>query len=259
MAAVGYGLTLPPTLPAYDKVLADWHPSEAWLYDRDRRLIDSERVDFRARRLAWLPLDKISPALIATVLGAEDHRFRYHDGVDWIALGSAMRARLTGGHSRGASTISMQVAAFLAPDLARPGARGWRDKIRQMRAARALEAQWSKNQILAAYLNLAPFRGEAQGIGAAALTLFGKGADALSRQDALLMTALLPDPGAGVDKVATRACRLGAIKDCAALRAAAATMLSTSRSAMLDPGLAPHLAAHLLDRPGLRIRTTLDT
>ncbi|CAN5405063.1 penicillin-binding protein 1C [soil metagenome] len=253
-----YILTLPPPLPAYAKVVADWHPSEAWLYDRNGRLIDSERVDFRARRLAWVPLDRISPALVATVLTAEDHRFRYHDGVDWVALASAARARVAGGRGRGASTISMQVAAFLAPDLARPGARGWRDKIRQMRAAHALEARWSKDQILSAYLNLAPFRGEAQGVGAAGLTLFGKGAGALSRQDALLLTALLPDPGASVDRVAARACHLGAIKDCAGIRSAAATMLSASRSAMLDPGLAPHLAAHLLDRPGLRVRTTLD-
>ncbi len=88
-----YVLTLPPSLPAYKTVLATWRPSEAWLYDRDGRLIDSERVDFRARRLAWLPLDRISPALVATVLKAEDHRFRYHDGVDWAAFASALRGR----------------------------------------------------------------------------------------------------------------------------------------------------------------------
>ncbi|HEX7783732.1 MAG TPA: biosynthetic peptidoglycan transglycosylase, partial [Sphingobium sp.] len=177
-----YVLTLPPALPAYARVVADWHPSEAWLYDRDGRLIDSERVDFRARRLAWMPLDKVSPALVESVLASEDRRFRYHDGIDWVAMGNAVRLRLMGGRSRGASTISMQVAAFLAPDLARPGARGWRDKLRQMRAARALEAGWTKDEILAAYLNLAPFRGEAQGVSAAAVSLFGKGADALSRQ-----------------------------------------------------------------------------
>ena len=66
-----------------------------------------------------------------------------------------------------------------------------------MRAAMALEKRWSKQQILTAYLNLAPFRGEAQGVGAAALSLLGKPANALSRQDALLLTALLPSPAAG--------------------------------------------------------------
>ncbi len=256
--ATFYVATLPPALPSYAKVVADWHPSEAWLYDRDGRLIDSVRVDFRARRLAWLPLDRVSPVLAKTVIAAEDRRFRYHGGVDWLALGGSAWARLRGEKGRGASTLSMQVAAFLSPDLARPGARGWCDKIRQMRAAWALEAYWSKDQILAAYLNLAPFRGEAQGVGAAALALFGKGADALSRQDALLLVALLPDPSAKPDEVAARACRIGGLRDCGTMRSAAARMVSGARAAMLDPGLAPHLAAHLLTKPGMRVTTTLD-
>jgi penicillin-binding protein 1C len=251
-------LTQPPTFPAYDEIVADWRPSEAWLYDRDGRLIDSERVDFKARRLAWTPLDRVSPALTKAVIGSEDRRFRYHGGVDWTAMAGAVRARLMRGRGRGASTISMQVAAFLAPELARPGARSWWEKLRQMRAAWALESAWSKDQILAAYLNLAPFRGEAQGIGAAALTLLGKSPDALSRQDALLLTALLPDPAASPDRVARRACRIAGGRDCAALRQAAGAMLSPARGHMLDPGLAPHLAAKLLVKPGMRVTTTLD-
>lgn len=258
MAVLGHGLTRPPTLPQYNDVMEKWHPSEAWLYDRDGRLIDSERVDFRARRLAWLPLDQVSPALVETLIASEDRRFRYHDGVDWLALANAARRRLMGERSRGASTISMQVAAFLAPGLSRPGARGLREKVRQVRAARALEARWSKDQILAAYLNLAPFRGEAQGVGAAALTLLGKDARALSRQDSLLLVALLPHPGASPEQVARRACRMGRLADCGPIRLAAATMLSGERRRMLDPGLAPHLAARLLVKPGLHVRTTLD-
>jgi penicillin-binding protein 1C len=250
--------TAPEPIPDYDRVVAEWRPSESWLYDRNGRLIDSERVDFHARRLGWVPLERISPILIDTVISAEDRRFRFHNGIDWLALGNALRMRLLGGQGRGASTISMQVAAFLSPDLAQPGARGWRDKIRQMRAASALESRWTKDQILAAYLNLAPFRGEAQGIGAATLTLLGKGTDQLSRQDALLLVAVLPDPGASSARVAARACRIGRLSDCAPVRLAAETMLSTTRSHMLDPGLAPHLAARLLDKPGQRVTTTLD-
>jgi len=245
-------------MPSYQSVVDGWKPSEAWLYDRDGRLIDSERVDFKARRLAWAPLDQISPVLAQTVIAAEDRRFRYHKGVDWTALAGAVKARLTGGRARGASTLSMQVAAFLAPELARPGARSWWEKLRQMRAAWALESDWSKDQILAGYLNLAPFRGEAQGVGAAALSLLGKRPDALSRRDALLLAALLPDPAASPDRVARRACRLGAEKDCAGLRMAAGSMLSAARARSLDPGLAPHLAAKLLTKPGMRVTTTLD-
>ncbi len=251
-------LTLPPPLPAYGRVVAGWQPSEAWLYDRNGKLLDSERVAFKARRLAWVRLRDVSPALIDTVVASEDRRFRDHGGVDFFALGGALRARLAGERSRGASTLSMQVAGFLSPDLARPGTRGWRDKLRQMRAAWALERQWSKDQILETYLNLAGFRGEAQGIGAAAQAMFGKPPSELTKTDALVVAALLPDPRAGIAQVAARACRIGGRSDCATVEAATATALSSERARALDPGLAPHLAARLLDKPGLRIKTTLD-
>ena len=251
-------VTLPPPLPGYAQVKAAWRPSESWLYDRHGVLIDSARVDFAARRLAWTPLAAVAPVVRDTVVAAEDHRFTGHGGVDWLALGAAARDRMAGRRPRGASTLSMQVAAFLSPTLAAPGRRSWRDKLRQIRAARALEAGWTKPQILEAYLNLAGFRGEAQGIGAAALGLFGKTPATLSHDDALLLAGLLPDPQADAGAVARRACALARERDCARFAAAAASMLGPERSLALDPGLAPHLADRLLTRSGLRVTTTLD-
>jgi len=251
-------LTMPPPMPDYASVRAAWRPSEAWLYDRNGVLIDSSRVDFARRRLGWTPLDKVAPPVAEALVAAEDHRFYAHGGVDWLATLAALRDRLQGKPSRGASTLSMQVAGFLAPGLARPGARGWLDKIRQMRAGLAIDGAWSKPQILEAYLNLAGYRGEAQGVGAAALGLFGKTPDALSRDDALLLVALLPDPQAGAATVARRACAMARGRDCATFEAAAYSMLGPARSLQLDPGLAPHLAQRLLTKPGLRITTTLD-
>lgn len=130
-------LTRPPAMPAYEDVRADWKPSEAWLYDRDGRLLDSERVDFERRRMAWVPLADIAPAVRSAVVASEDKRYWSHGGVDWLAIASAAKTRWTGGRSRGASTLPMQLAGFLAPDLALPGQRGWLAKIRQMRAAQA--------------------------------------------------------------------------------------------------------------------------
>ncbi len=277
-------LTRPPPLPSYAQVRSAWTPSEAWLYDRYGRLIDSARVDFARRRLAWTPLDAIAPPVRSTLIAAEDRRFASHSGVDSLALAGALRDRLRGDRARGASTLSMQVAAYLAPDLAAPGARGVRDKLRQMRAAWALEDDWSKDQILEGYLNLAGFRGEAQGIGAAALGLFGKTPAALTADDATLLVALLPDPQAGAGELARRACRLAqstvraepveararntsfdklrmtesGITGCGRFAGAAASMLGPARSLALDPGLAPHLADRLLTKPGLRVATTLD-
>jgi len=251
-------LTLPPPLPGYASVRALYKPSEAWLYDRNGVLIDSARVDFARRRLAWTPLDRIAKPMRDEIVAAEDHRFYQHWGVDWLAAFGATRDRIEGRKSRGASTLTMQLAGFLSPDLARPGARGWMDKLRQMRAGLTIEQGWTKDQILEAYLNLAGFRGEAQGIGAAALGLFGKTPDVLSRDDAVMLTALLPDPQANARMVARRACTLSHDRDCTRFEGAAYSMLGPARSLALDPGLAPHLAARLLTKPGLKVTTTLD-
>ncbi len=257
VASLDYA-TRPPPLPSFAAVRAAWRPSEAWLYDRHGVLIDSARVNFAARRLAWTPLDRVSSAAREVLVAAEDLRFWSHGGVDWIALAAAARDRAAGRHARGASTLAMQVAAFVSPALARPGARGWRAKVAQLRAAWALEDGWTRPQILEAYLNLVGYRGEAQGVDAAALALFGKTPDALARDDALLLAALLPDPRAASERVARRACALAHEASCDRWEGAAASMLGPARSLQLDPGLAPHLADRLLTRPGLRVTTTLD-
>lgn len=258
LAILLVALTWPPAMPVPAAVRAAWAPTESWLYDRHGRLLQSMRIDFSQRRLAWAPLDEIAPALTEALIASEDRRFRSHGGVDWLAVGGSIRDGLAGRRPRGASTISMQLAAFLAPDLARPGARSLRQKLRQMRAARVLESHWSKNEILEAYLNLAGFRGEAQGIMAASRQLFGKPPATLSADEALLLIALLPDPQAPAERVARRACAMKP-SACPALTAAAASALAGGRSSRIDPGLAPHLAHRLIDKPGVRLTTTLDS
>lgn len=249
--------TWPPLMPDYRTVRALWHPTESWLYDRNGVLLESLRVDFSRRRLGWVPLAEIAPTLTKAVVAAEDRRFRSHGGVDWLAVAGSFRNRLAGERARGASTITMQLAAFLSPDLARPGSRSIWQKARQMRAAMAIEDRWSKDEILEAYLNLAGFRGEAEGIMAASEQMFGKPPARLSRDEALLVTALLPDPQAPPEQVARRACAM-APADCPALKVIAAQSLGSARRLRIDPGLAPHLAQRLIDKPGLRVTTTLD-
>ena len=249
--------TWPPNIPSYATVRASWQPSESWLYDRHGRLIDSVRVDFSRRRLSWVPLSAIAPTLRHDVVTAEDRRFATHDGVDWLAMLGALHDRWEGRHARGASTITMQLAGFLAGDLAAPGKRKLWDKMRQMRAAMAIERSWTKDQILEAYLNLAGYRGEAQGIMAASQSLYGKSPAGLSPKEAAIVTALLPDPQAAPSVIARRACRL-VETDCTALKVQLAAALGPARAIATDPGLAPHLATRLLQKPGVKVTTTLD-
>src|SRR3546814_7016441 len=70
------------------------------LYDRNGVLIDSVRVDFQVRRLAWTPLDKVSPTMRDTLIASEDQRFRRHHGVDWLAIIGAVRDRIAGRRGR---------------------------------------------------------------------------------------------------------------------------------------------------------------
>lgn len=250
--------TRPPALPSYEKTRTGWRASEAWLRGRDGRLLQTVRIDFAVRRLDWVPIERIAPSLQESVIASEDRHFAAHGGVDWSAFAGSAWSALRGRRARGASTISMQVAGFLAPELGGPGARSFGAKLRQARAALALESEWSKDEILEAYLNLASFRGETQGVGAAARALFGRAPDALSREDSLLLAALLPAPQASPVAVARRACRLGRIADCNPMIATAEAMTGPGRRLADDPGLAPHLAYRLLKKPGESVTTTLD-
>ena len=255
--------TQPPALPYYAEVRAAWVPSEAYLLDRNGRLLAETRVDFTVRRLAWTPLDAVSPALPRALIAAEDRRFEQHRGVDWLAVGGALRASLGGERSRGASTISMQLAALLSPELAADGSRrSLGQKLRQARAAMALERRWSKSQILEAYLNLLGYRGELQGIAAASRTLLGKAPSGLSEAESLTLAALLPSPSAPSHHVATRACRIArAVRSrlsCTRLGITATEMLSRSGIGGRPSSFASHLAARLLRAPGETVTTTLD-
>jgi penicillin-binding protein 1C len=235
-------------------------PSSAWLLDRHGEVMQEVRVDFRVRRGAWQPLAAISPVLPEAVVRFEDKRFREHGGVDLAALGHAAWQNLIGEKRRGASTLTMQLAGFLEPELASGAHKTLWEKLRQILAAWRLERTLDKAQILEAYLNLAPFRGEARGVAAASAMLFGKGSSALSRDEALLLAALLPAPQADAEAVAARACRGArlAAADCARLThlAQAAFAGQFAQARLIDD--APHLAARLTLEPGERVRTTLD-
>ena len=249
--------TAPPALPSYAAARAAWRPSDAVLLDRHGRELGRVRTDMGARRGDWVPLAAISPALVRAAIAAEDRRFYAHHGVDWRAVGAAMRARVgLGGRPRGASTVTMQLAGLLAPELRGRGPRSTVQKIAQARAALAIERGWSKAEILEAWFNLAPSRGELVGVDAAARALFGVAPGGLSAPQSSALVGLLPAPGAARPILAARACtvaRAAGAADCAPAEAAVDALLSPAPA--IAPALAPQLAARLL-RPGQRMLTT---
>jgi penicillin-binding protein 1C len=144
LAAVLLRLT-GPAAPPFEAVRARNGPSDARLLDRHGVVLDARRLDLQRRRLGWTPLAAVSPALRAAVVAAEDRRFADHGGVDLRAVAASAVQALGGGGRRGASTITMQVAALLDASLrTRGGRRTLAQKWAQARLAWALERAWSK-------------------------------------------------------------------------------------------------------------------
>jgi penicillin-binding protein 1C len=249
-----------------------WRASDGYLLDRNGELVDTVRLDLNVRRFDWVALEAMSPALVAAVIDAEDQRFYEHTGTDWLGVAAAMKDQLVHGRTRGASTITMQLAGLIDTRVSGHARRdAWRRKLMQIRIARGIESTWAKPQILEAYLNLLQFRGELQGIGAASRVLAGKAPSGLDVAESVVLAALLPAPSAGAARVADRACARAAARklpiDCALIRAAAANVLAHATQAdHLGPGLrrddgerlAPHVARALVTRPGEQVHTTLD-
>ncbi len=252
-------------VPTFAAVRAAYRPSDVRLLDRHGVVVHELRRDPTRRRFEWTALEDVSPAFRTAVVAAEDRRFYAHHGVDWWALGAAVVGRLRGGPARGASTITMQVARLLTPELHAGRTATVRGKWRQMGQARAIERVWTKAEILEAYLNLATFRGEVQGVAAAAGVLFDKAPHGLTDDEALVLAALLQGPNAARPAVAARAERIRA-RTAAALEAGAVAQAVTRAVDRCDTGggrgpavaLAPHAARAVLRDGATTATTTLD-
>ena len=241
------------------------------LLDRHGEPVQQLRADTRARRTDWVPLTQVSPAFRQALLFSEDQRFYEHGGVDWSSVGAAAWANLWNTRTRGASTVTMQLAGLLDDDLATRGGRSVVAKVGQVRTAWQLERQWRKDQILEAYVNLVAFRGELVGIGAMSARLFQKYPSGLNAQEAAIAAALVRAPNAKPVAVASRACGVltaqGRAKECVFLSTYTAQVLASRHAERLDADqqIAPHLARRLLTQNAakaaahpLTIKSTLD-
>jgi|HubBroStandDraft_6_1064221.scaffolds.fasta_scaffold31215_2 penicillin-binding protein 1C len=138
----------------------------------------------------WAPLSEISPELIDATLRYEDKYFARHPGVNPIALARSGFGLLRGSARTGASTITMQVARlrFHLQTRTPPG------KFRQIVRALELERHYSKSEILEAYLNLAPYGRNIEGVGAASQIYFGKSANQLSGPESISLSVIPQSP-----------------------------------------------------------------
>nr|WP_084009972.1 penicillin-binding protein 1C [Pandoraea oxalativorans] len=272
--ALALGLLQAPVVahavPSFDEVRQDWRASDWILLDRRGEPLQRLRADMQAQRGDWVTLADVSPAFREALIVSEDKRFYEHSGVDWRGVAAAAWGNLWHSRTRGASTLTMQLAGLLDDDL-RPNARNRSvtQKIGQAATALWLEQRWRKDQILEAYLNLVPFRGELVGISAVSQTLFGKLPIGLDAREAAIAVALLRAPNAPAARVSQRACGIlkdmGQGADCSGLDGYTQLVFSRPASVMTTRdavSLAPHFARRVFSesRPpaGTRITSTLD-
>lgn len=146
---------------------------------------------FQAIDYRWVSQELIADDAFAAVVAAEDQQFFQHHGFDFKAIQASIHGYAEGRHHlRGASTLSQQVAKnlFLTPskNFLRKGLEAWFTVL--------LELLWDKQRILETYLNVAEFGDHLFGIEAASQHYFGIPAKRLSRAQAALLAATLPNP-----------------------------------------------------------------
>lgn len=138
----------------------------------------------------WVPRERISRLAAASVIASEDQKFLEHIGFDFASIGEVVGNGNGNGPTRGASTISQQVAKNL---YLWPG-RSWLRKGIEAYLTIWIELLWPKERILEVYLNIAQFGPTVFGVEAAARNYFGKPAARLDREEAALLAAVLPNP-----------------------------------------------------------------
>ncbi len=138
----------------------------------------------------WVPLDAISRNIKDAVILSEDGRFCRHHGVDWREVENSLGRYRRSGRLRGASTLTMQTVKnlYLWPS------RSVLRKMIEVPLAHYADLVWSKRRTLELYLNSAEWGPGIFGIEAAAAHYFGKSAGKLSRREASLLAAVLPNP-----------------------------------------------------------------
>jgi penicillin-binding protein 1C len=234
------------------------------VYDKQQHLLRLTLTQDSQFRL-FTPLAQMAPELIEATLLQEDQYFWRHVGVNPLSVLRAFwQTYVIHSRSMGASTITMQVARL------RYGlqTKSWSGKGLQMLRAIELERHYTKKQILEAYLNLAPYGGNIQGVGAASLIYFNQPAKQLQLPEALTLSVIpqnplkrTPDNQQLLDIRNKLFSRWLQVYPEAALQQPKMHLPIVMRMPKTLPFIAPHFVNHVLQALPIKtqsVRTTLD-
>ena len=185
----------------------------ALIFDHEGTLL----MEFGEQRSEWIPFSEISPVMIDAILAIEDSRYFEHYGVDWsrtiMAVVYTLENMLTGNDStQGGSTLTQQLVnqthLLIETEDGIERDNSISRKVQEIYLAMEVERQLSKEQIIEAYLNIAPFGGRIYGIQAAAEFYFGVDARNLTLPQAATLAGIVqlpstfrPDTGAAYTQV----------------------------------------------------------
>jgi monofunctional biosynthetic peptidoglycan transglycosylase len=139
----------------------------------------------------WVEIEDVAPVMLHSIIMSEDGQFCTHHGIDWRELSGVIDDALDGEASRGASTITMQTVKNLYL---------WQRPLGTLRKAIEIpyafyvDLVMSKRRIMEIYVNIAEWGPGIYGVEAAAQHHFGRSAGNLTRRQAALLTAALPNP-----------------------------------------------------------------
>ena len=138
----------------------------------------------------WVSIDEISPNMVQAVVSSEDNLFLHHHGFSFDGMTKAFEHNLKGKKIRGGSTISQQTAknVFLFPN------RSYIRKGLEAYFTVLIELVWTKQRIMEVYLNVIETGKGIYGVEAASEEYFGINASELSKSQAALLAACLPNP-----------------------------------------------------------------
>jgi len=199
LLVVAYGyLSIASTLPSVDDLQARASQFETTrVYDSANNLL-YEIVDPQEGRRTRVPLDRISPYLVAATIATEDKEFYSHPGFDPIAIVRAiynnLRAGGDGTSGGGASTITQQLVRALVLTPEEAAQRTNSRKIREIILAAEITRRYTKDEILELYLNEIYYGNLAYGVEAAAETYFNTTAAQLTLSQATFLAGLPQAP-----------------------------------------------------------------
>ncbi|OGO34521.1 MAG: penicillin-binding protein 1C, partial [Chloroflexi bacterium RBG_16_57_11] len=193
LGAAGW-LWLFDDLPAWDSLPERLQTPSVRIEDRNGRLL-YEALEDQGGRHVVVPIGSIPLACRQAAIATEDRRFYAHPGVDLQGVLRAAWINLRGGQAlAGGSTITQQVARNLLLEDAERGERSLRRKLREAFLAWRLTSHYSKDEVLAYYLNQTYYGGMAYGLEAAAQTFFGKPVSVLDLAECAMLAGLPQAP-----------------------------------------------------------------